>query len=447
METNTLNISNAPRKIIIKNFGPIKKADIDIGDFTVIIGPNSSGKTFMIDSVYAISKKLSELLIFAIPNLTFQAVNQIIVGNNEKYPINITMTNYPDDKIDNVVDYIINNFNQIKQNADEKDKSSILNFNQQFIKQLKDQVFQYLLQYFQTTPDNLITFGSNNATINAFFDYANIEIKIKNNGEHNINISLNHEFLKEYVKGFHANLLGNGAGSYGGFPVNISNIILIPTERISILETMPNIIDELARSRGLQILLSDKSMLNNQERNNIRTSITEFISNYISSIQFNANKKDYKISRSAYNLIGGDLKVNKNIPLFIAFKQNENEIPFNLLSSGILQLIPIVLFAESNYSFLLIEEPELNLHANKQVEVAEYLWRLTNENNKRIFVTTHSDYFTMKLAHLSKGNKNKSLKIYLLNNGVTKKLHIDENGELDEIETISNVINKLLSEI
>jgi len=34
METNALNISNAPRKIIIKNFGPIKKADIDIVDFT-----------------------------------------------------------------------------------------------------------------------------------------------------------------------------------------------------------------------------------------------------------------------------------------------------------------------------------------------------------------------------------------------------------------------------
>ncbi len=210
---------------------------------------------------------------------------------------------------------------------------------------------------------------------------------------------------------------------------------------------MPNIIDELARSKGLQILLPGASMPDNQEGKSIKTSITEFISNYISSIQFNANKKDYKISASGYNLIGGDLKVNKNIPLFIAFKQNENEIPFTLLSSGILQLIPIVLFAESNYTFLLIEEPELNLHANKQVEVAEYLWKLTNENNKRIFVTTHSDYLAMKLAHLSKHNKNKSLKIYLLNNGVTKQLHIDENGELDEIETISNAINKLLSEI
>ncbi len=233
METNALNISNAPRKIFIKNFGPIKKADIDIGDFTVIIGPNSSGKTFMIDSVYAISKKLSELLIFAIPNLTFQAVNQIIVGDNEKYPINITMANYPDNTIDNVVDYIIDNFNGTKQNYDGKDKQSLFYFNPETAKQLKESIFNYLLQYFQVTPDKLITFGSNNATINAFFDYANIEIKIRNNNgnnEHDINISLNRKFLKEYAKGFHANLLGKGSGSYGGFPV-ISNIILIPTER------------------------------------------------------------------------------------------------------------------------------------------------------------------------------------------------------------------------
>jgi len=444
METNTLNISNTPKKIIIKNFGPIKKADIDIGDFTVIIGPNSSGKTFMIDSVYAISKKLSELLTSTISNLIFQAVNQVIVGDNEKYPVNITMANYPDDKIDNIVDYIIDNFDGIKENFHGKYKS-VFYLNQPMLRQLKEQIFNYLLRYFQTTPDKLITFGSNNATINAFFDYANIEINIRNNNENNeydINISLNRQFLKEYVKGFHTNLLGKGSGSYGSFPV-ISNIVLIPTERISILETIPNIIDELAR--GLR-LLPDGSIHNNQEENNIKASIAEFISNYISSVQFNANK-GYKISASGYNLIGGDLNLNKNIPLFISFKQDKNEIPFNLLSSGILQLIPIVLLAESNYHFILIEEPELNLHANKQVEVAEYLWKLTNENNKRIFVTTHSDYFSMKLAHLSKNNKNKSLKIYLLNNGVTKQLHIDENGELDEIETISNVINKLLSEI
>ena len=32
--------------IKIKNFGPIKEADIDISPLTVFIGPNSSGKSY-----------------------------------------------------------------------------------------------------------------------------------------------------------------------------------------------------------------------------------------------------------------------------------------------------------------------------------------------------------------------------------------------------------------
>ena len=38
-------------RLIIEDFGPIEKTDLKFGDFTVIIGPNSSGKTFIIKIV------------------------------------------------------------------------------------------------------------------------------------------------------------------------------------------------------------------------------------------------------------------------------------------------------------------------------------------------------------------------------------------------------------
>jgi hypothetical protein len=52
----------------------------------------------------------------------------------------------------------------------------------------------------------------------------------------------------------------------------------------------------------------------------------------------------------------------------------------------------------------------------------------------------------MRLAHLSKDNKSKILRVYLLNEGHTSPLNINEKGEIEEIETIGRVMNKLLLE-
>ena len=56
----------------IRNFGPIKKADIDIAPLTIFVGPNSSGKSY------------SALLIHTLLN----PFNK----NSSKSQINLTMT-------------------------------------------------------------------------------------------------------------------------------------------------------------------------------------------------------------------------------------------------------------------------------------------------------------------------------------------------------------------
>ena len=34
-------------RFIVKNFGPIKHADVTLGDFTVFIGPGGTGKSYL----------------------------------------------------------------------------------------------------------------------------------------------------------------------------------------------------------------------------------------------------------------------------------------------------------------------------------------------------------------------------------------------------------------
>ena len=57
------------QKIIIKNFGPIKDVEMEIDDFTIFIGPQTSGKSTIAKSVFFflslrddLSKMISEII-------------------------------------------------------------------------------------------------------------------------------------------------------------------------------------------------------------------------------------------------------------------------------------------------------------------------------------------------------------------------------------------------
>ena len=39
------------RKLHIENFGPIGKLDIELGDFTILVGPQASGKTIALETL------------------------------------------------------------------------------------------------------------------------------------------------------------------------------------------------------------------------------------------------------------------------------------------------------------------------------------------------------------------------------------------------------------
>jgi len=111
MEIQERNNVMPPNKklvqIIIENFGPIEKADIELGDFTAIIGPNASGKTFIINLVDGLMTFASTTSMFIISSTVFRAVEEILVKKeNKRYPLSINMSEYSEDKINQVVDYV-----------------------------------------------------------------------------------------------------------------------------------------------------------------------------------------------------------------------------------------------------------------------------------------------------------------------------------------------------
>ncbi|MDR2706797.1 MAG: ATP-binding protein [Planctomycetaceae bacterium] len=101
-------------------------------------------------------------------------------------------------------------------------------------------------------------------------------------------------------------------------------------------------------------------------------------------------------------LFGGDFEVIEGIPYFIPASNPKSRLRMNE-SSGEVR----ALFLFGNYlryvaapgDILMIDEPELNLHPEKQRQIARLLARLVNTGIK-VFLTTHSDFLIRELNML-----------------------------------------------
>ena len=103
---------------------------------------------------------------------------------------------------------------------------------------------------------------------------------------------------------------------------------------------------------------------------------------------------------------------------------------------GVSQALPIIvegLFMAKDQS-LLLEQPEIHLHPEMQLQIADFLIAMAN-NEKNIIVETHSDHFINRIVRRAMENDdiNKLVKIYFFekdDNGISTK----EEVVIDKVE-------------
>ncbi|KHD05750.1 hypothetical protein PN36_18965 [Candidatus Thiomargarita nelsonii] len=102
---------------------------------------------------------------------------------------------------------------------------------------------------------------------------------------------------------------------------------------------------------------------------------------------------------SLRQIMGGDIVTKKEqglAPLDFYLKMNEqdNDLPMYLSSSSVNQLSTLYLYfkywADKNNNFLMIDEPEENLHPQNQIALLNVLLEFANDNNNKVLMTTHS---------------------------------------------------------
>ncbi len=417
--------------LIVKNIGPISKVQIEItDDITAIIGPNASGKTFLSLSYLSVLESISAPL-------------------TSEWKSDIDLTNYLKEKI----------------KSDEFEIDS-LHLKGIIEKSLQESFSKSLKNNFGVETDKLISTKKREALISYSLESFTIEFKITHK-----DITCNFDQL-EAIKIPVSISRFVSPGGFGSAGIKDNKILITATDKITedsifnllIGQCMAYILKQnVAWPFGIAFLPTERGIAMAVFNGLVslyllNMSVNVFQQPFASQLLQNSNvpRMDKpSVQKFLSDLFGSfNILKNKEITIpdlhlkytvgstpVIQVKVDDHSIPSSLLSSGYSQLIPIDILGRT-HQLIIIEEPELNLHAGLQKSMAQYLFNL----NKRLFLTTHSEILLVQLGILSKKLK-KQLKVYLLNDGTTTELNVMNNGDIDNILTISNVLNEQAREL
>lgn len=146
----------------------------------------------------------------------------------------------------------------------------------------------------------------------------------------------------------------------------------------------------------------------------------------------NGQETDEKIARLMQELIGGQLKTDKNRQYFVM--EDGKQISLSAAASSIKEISPFLFYLKNkfnNFCSICFEEPEAHLHPSMQVAVADLV---AAYKNKGAFfqITTHSDYFLARINQLIKLQEQEDQKEEL-----AKEMSVPVIAALDKKEVVA----------
>jgi hypothetical protein len=101
-------------------------------------------------------------------------------------------------------------------------------------------------------------------------------------------------------------------------------------------------------------------------------------------------------------LLGGTIRIDENGEMLFHPNESDTRLSLHLASSSVKSLAGLSFYLRhiaDKGQFLIIDEPELNLHPDNQRRVARVLARLVRSGVK-VLISTHSDYIIRELNNL-----------------------------------------------
>ncbi|MFD1454927.1 AAA family ATPase [Levilactobacillus lanxiensis] len=401
----------------IRNLGPISDATIHLNNLTLFIGDNGTGKTLAAYSVFAFRNWLERFVPDLLSEQDFDELR-----TNGTFEINIKKLREP------LIQQLIETFNALNEDGQYfeeffKDKTTYeKNISKITIDKFDVESFEFV----------------NDATLRKIvFSYSDTTSKRATfEGEKRQDYSLTFKIDGDLLQILQEETSLNGEGFSpkqalvqinrlieGFLADNISLSTYLPAERIGI---------NVFRTR-LNNQVIEESFANPLAAN---TSIERYpypIEAYIKYLNSSLDLLDKPYTRASpeesrllKKLVPGTFSFDEtaNRIKYQTSDSNSKQIDFSLVSSSLKSLLGIDLFLKSTnpYNWLIVDEPEMNLHPTRQKLVMDLLYHLA-ESDEHVVISTHSDYLVKELINLMLESKIANKKQHV---GMSKSVSVYE---------------------
>lgn len=374
--------------IYVKNFAKIKKAEIELAPFTLFIGDNNSGKSYLASLVWYIqSSNLLTLNRYRQDKnkyKEYKSLNNLcnkIINNKEKeFKIKID---------DNIIDECIVLFNTMLKNRKNKILEELFNFKD--IKISKLTVYKADIDYNIKISSNIL---ENEKTklfriaLKPNYGIRGIILNVANNKRNIIKRRL-FSFLFDTIIDI---IL---------FRDRYLNKLFLPVARTGFLLLKDIVID-----KAFDTLFDNKL-----EKKEI-VKLTKPLENFIRRLSMlrSENEKNNNIINFIENdIIKGKIYLDNMPSPQVHYKSNNSDMDFQMhVSSAVItELAPLILFLKySKYNEnIIMEEPEISLHPSLQQQLTRVFIKLVN-SGKNVLITTHSDTIVQHINNMIKLNAN-----------------------------------------
>lgn len=463
-------------KIEIRNLGVVEQAEIDLKPLTIFVGPNNTGKTWTAYTLSAIlgpygwnrykrayaSGEISEVY----PMLD-NAIEQLFDEGNAKIDLIRFTDEYAEIYFNNIARLApswMQDFMSTERVSFEELEvhMTFLQHKEQFLEQIRTYSFEQELSVGRRRGKALLKALKEPRDMNLYF-YTEGKVSEK----------LPQRAIREFLAGRTFQILHRALYPY---------VYLFPTERTTVVTFQ--FVKEEPKETVETIEPSHQDQTGIQPIEPVRT----FIELLVNSLESNSSERERQASDNpkllSYIQLANFLergilngRVNFSKPegelrqklLFEILEDTALEIP--IASSMVKELSPLVLYlrllAEPG-EWLIIDEPEMNLHPEAQVRLVEFLAMLVNAGLNILF-TTHSPYMVDHLSNLitaAKQEDKESIKnlfylqrteafipkekvsVYLFDNGTAKSI-LDEEGIIHwgTFSHVSDRVAKIYAEL
>jgi len=377
-------------KIIVKNFGPFEHASLELKPLTILIGKNSVGKSLLMYLTWVLTSTMPDFETLG-KEVSRQGVDEIA----KKILKEVRKGSNPEDEIKNII------------------RMHIEALPHAFISSLKE----ILSRVFMTNLNELIREGENRAIIGIEGPHAILEFSIEDNDIKLVDYTPYLNFIKQLkVEVPRPNILRITHEGHIVEEERITSLRDLVSLVISILAHYTGIaFSPLFTTIELSVLLPDsraglsRTLLRPYTPITITKNISyvdeEFVNLYFRLAEYlDEGLIELDMLKPLLNELGYNIKIayEKGLRVIYVEMWSGKRLPIPLAPSGIRESLTVALALASigNPNIVMIEEPEAHLHPRAQKHLAKLIAKSINKFNKKVVITTHSDYLIYTINNL-----------------------------------------------